>query len=68
MVMMVEADERSRVKQSVQCMPNCNLPSGSQEYSTDIFPLIKSRGTRKSRGLGILGKGRTEPSAGVQRQ
>ena len=65
--MMVEADERSRVEQSVQRIPNCNLPSGSQEYSTDILP-SKSRGTRQSRGLGVLGKGRTEPSVGVQRQ
>ena len=58
---MVEADERSRVEQSVQRIPNCNLPSGSQEYSTDILP-------SKSRGLGVLGEGRTEPSIGVQRQ
>jgi hypothetical protein len=65
--MMVEADERSRVEQSVQRIPNCNLPSGSQEYSTDILP-SKSRGTRQSRGFGVLGKGRTEPSVRVQRQ
>jgi hypothetical protein len=64
---MVEADERSRVEQSVQRIPNCNLPSGSQEYSTGILP-SKSRGTRQSRGFGVLGKGRTEPSVRVQRQ